>query len=173
MNLRRGFFRLWLVFSVLFVIATAVVFFPDVKSEFEKAAEWSPPPGEWSPPPGDLLVPVECSADLRGKSGDDYEVLNYSDGRDRCWYEFPKFRVLYSEYKGLTDDELSDRLYKKAGIPTTTPRLYKKATPATPWTSVLKAVGIAIGVPLIVLALGSAIGWSFAGFSGEQLKKKA
>lgn len=138
----------------MFVIATAFVSFPDVKSEFEKAAEWSPPPG-------DLLVPVECSADLRGKSGDDYKPLNL-DGRDRCWYEFPKFRVLYPEYKDLTDDELSDRLYKKAGIPTTARK------PATPWTSVLKALGIVIGVPLIVLALGSALGWSFSGFFGER-----
>ena len=30
MNLRRGFFRLWLVFSALFVIATAVVYFKEV-----------------------------------------------------------------------------------------------------------------------------------------------
>ena len=29
-NLRRGFFRLWLVFSALFVIATAVVYFKEV-----------------------------------------------------------------------------------------------------------------------------------------------
>jgi hypothetical protein len=28
MNLRRGFFRLWLVLSVLFAVATAFVFFP-------------------------------------------------------------------------------------------------------------------------------------------------
>jgi len=38
MNFRRGFFRLWLLFSILFVIGTTAVFFRDVMSEFEKAA---------------------------------------------------------------------------------------------------------------------------------------
>jgi hypothetical protein len=31
-------------------------------------------------------------------------------------------------------------------------------------------LSIAIGVPLIVLAVGSALGWSLAGFSGARLK---
>jgi hypothetical protein len=150
MNLRRGFFRLWLLLSALFVIATAVVSFPDVKSEFKNAALeafiiWD--------------VPVVCS-DARGRIGDDYDEHEYL-GKNYCWYAPKKFKVLYpeSEYKDLTDEQLSDRLYEKAGYP---------VTHASPWTLVLKVVSIAIGVPLIVLAVGSALGWSIAGFSSER-----
>jgi hypothetical protein len=159
MNLRRGFFRLWLLFSALFVIATAVVFFSDVKSEFEKAASIAAfNKMAW----GDsLLLPVECSADLRGRKGEDYEFLNGYGGKNTCWYKVEKFRGLYPEYKDLTDDQVLDRTYEKLGIPLTHP---------SPWTLVLKTLSIAVGVPLIVLAVGSAIGWSFAGFSSERLK---
>ena len=38
MNLRRGFFRMWLVFSAFFVVAAAAVVFEDVKKEFDEAA---------------------------------------------------------------------------------------------------------------------------------------
>jgi hypothetical protein len=99
-------------------------------------------------------VPVNCN-DARGKIDDDY----YTYGGDKnCWYHPAKFRTLYPEYKDLPDDQLYDRLYAKAEIPLPHP---------SPWTLVLKTLSIAIGVPLIVLALGSAIGWSFAGFFGE------
>src|SRR5262249_53372671 len=67
-NLRRGFFRLWLGFSALFVIATAVVYFKEVKSEFEMA--------DFVPD-----LPVSCpdvprgSPDApRGRGGDDYTI---------------------------------------------------------------------------------------------------
>ena len=74
MNLRRGFFRLWLLFSALFVIATAFMSFSNVKSEFERAALIADfDKMVW----GDsLMFPTECRADLRGKKGEDYEFLN-------------------------------------------------------------------------------------------------
>ena len=155
-NLRRGFFRLWLVFSALFVIATAVVSFPNVKSEFKKAAA----DAEWQGFVPD--VPVVCS-DARGKVGDDYDLRDYG-GKNNCWYPLPKFRVLYPEYKDLTDDQISDRLYEKAGMP---------IDHGAPWTLLLKTLGIAIGVPLIVLAIGSALGWSFAGFRASERRSAA
>ena len=151
MNLRRGFFRLWLVFSALFVIATAVVYFKEVKSEFEMA--------DFVPD-----LPVSCpdvprgSPDApRGRWGDDYTI----GGDGYCWYSVGKFRALYPEYKDLSEDQLYTRLYEKAGK---TIRFF------APWTLLLKVVSIGIGAPLIVLALGSAIGWSFAGFSSERKK---
>jgi hypothetical protein len=151
MNFRRGFFRLWLLFSILFVIGTAAVSYSDVKSEFEAAAVAAK---------NILMVPVACS-DARGKAGTDYEVFEDPSKTNKCWYQVPKLRALFPEYKDLTDDQLSDRLYQKAGIQT---------TPIAPWTLVIRTVSIAIGVPLIVLAVGSALGWSLAGFSGARLK---
>jgi hypothetical protein len=177
MNLRRGFFRLWLVLAALFVIATAVVSFPDVKSEFKKAAA----DADFVPD-----VPVACT-DARGKIGGDYlrdpspppqappspptadkdpfadlraSSPGYEARDNNCWYSINKFRPLYPEYKDLTDDQVSDRLYEKAGFP--------RIPPASPWTLLSKVIGIAIGVPLIILAIGSALGWSFGGFFSEQ-----
>jgi len=103
---------------------------------------------------------VACS-DARGKAGTDYEVFDDRSKTNKCWYQVPKLRTLFPEYKDLTDDQLSDRLYQKAGIQT---------TPVSPWALVMRAVSIAIGIPLIVLAVGSALGWSLAGFSGVRLK---
>jgi hypothetical protein len=154
MNLRRGFFRFWLVLAALFVIATAVVSFPDVRSEFKKAAADAVAKAELKAQDFVLDVPVACG-DARGKIGGDYEV------RDKnCWYSINKFRPLYPEYKDLTDDQLSDRLYEKAGFPI--------IPPASPWTLLAKLISIAIGVPFVILAVGSALGWSFAGFSSER-----
>jgi hypothetical protein len=156
MNWKRGLFRLWLLFSALFVIATAVVFYPDVKSEFEKARlEAQAQAQQW---PGELEVPVPCG-DARGKGGEDYKVLPEWTGMKGCWYRVSKFRVLYPEYKDLSDKQLEDRLYEKAGMPRTHP---------SPWTLLLKTLGIAIGVPLMILVIGAALLWSFAGFAVEQ-----
>jgi hypothetical protein len=106
-----------------------------------------------------LDIPVNCN-DARGKIGDDYDSRN-DGGKNNCWYALGKFRVLYPEYRDLTDDQISDRLYEKAGMPLTHP---------SPWILLLKTLSIAIGVPLIVLAVGSALGWAFDGFSKERLK---
>ena len=152
MNFQRGFFRLWLVLSILFVLGTAAVFYRDVRSGLEIAVT------TW---PGHFLVPVPCSG-ARGKAGTDYEVFDDPSTPIKCWYQIPKFRALFPEYKDLTDDQLSDRLYQKAGI--------QKTPRTSPWTLIMRAVSLAIGVPLIVLAAGSALGRSFVGFSGSRLK---
>lgn len=142
---------MWLVFAILFVIGTAAVFYKDVRSEFEKAAM------TW---PGHLLVPVACS-NTSGNAGTDYEVFDDPSTPIKCWYQVPKLRALFPEYKDLTDDQLSGRLYEQAGI---------QRTPVSPWALLKRAVSIAIGVPLVVLAVGTALGWSLAGFSGARLK---
>lgn len=70
-----------------------------------------------------------------------------SKNEGRCWYEIPKFRKMFPEYRELNDEELSDRLYEKAGI---------EITPARPWTLVVAAAAIAIGVPVAVLIVSTA-----------------
>ena len=38
------------------------------------------------------------------------------------------------------------------------------ALPVYPWTTLLNRMGIAVGVPFIVLILGAVLGWAFSGF---------
>jgi hypothetical protein len=38
MNVRRGLFRLWILFSSLFVLGVGVIWFEDVKKEFAAAS---------------------------------------------------------------------------------------------------------------------------------------
>jgi hypothetical protein len=102
-----------------------------------------------------LMVPVDCS-EARGKLSSDYS--KEKDGL--CWYEILKFRAQYTEYKDLNDDQLSNRLYGKLGIP---------LTPIRPWTKVMQAAGIALGGPVAVLILGWSLMWAFSGFRHTQL----
>jgi hypothetical protein len=147
-DIRRGSFRLWIVFAVLFVIAVGVESSGGIREEFNKASLTKEMTG-FTP-----LVPVDCSK-ARGYVSSDYEKR---DGR--CWYEIPKFRALHAEYKDLNDYDLSERLYKKAGIP---------LKPIRPWTKVTEAAGLAVGVPLAVLMLGWSLIWAFSGFRRIEL----
>jgi hypothetical protein len=147
MNLRKGTFRLWVVLSVLFVIGVGAVEFSSVRDAFRKAqsdAELSDKYG-WA-----LLLPTDCSK-ARGILGKDYE--RHEDGL--CWYDVPRFRALYPEYKDLKDSDLGDRLYAKAGVPITKPH---------PWQTVAKVASIAFGIPIFVLLLGASLFWAVAGF---------
>jgi hypothetical protein len=38
------------------------------------------------------------------------------------------------------------------------------ALPVYPWTTLINGIGIAVGIPFIVLILGAILGWAFAGF---------
>jgi hypothetical protein len=146
-NLRRGLFRLWIIFACLFVFAVGIASTRGIREEFSKAStakKWG-----WA-----LVVPVDCSQ-ARGEVGSDYS--KEKDGL--CWYEMPKFRAQYPEYKDLNDDQLSDRLYGQAGIP---------VTPIRPWTKVTQAAGIALGVPVGILILGWSLMWALSGFRHGQ-----
>ena len=102
MNLRRGFFRIWVVVSIAFAGAVGVLGYEKVAGEFERAGPW----------PGILMVPVDCR-DARGNADKDYTT-----GLDGswCWYQVDVLRKLYPEYKDLSDEAVGDRLYKKANI---------------------------------------------------------
>jgi hypothetical protein len=145
MNILRGLFRLWLIFAVLFAIVTVAVSYTDVRNEFF-----------WSAPPKELdfrtLFPVDCSQ-ARGT----FEA-NYSRSDGLCWYEEPTFRSLYPEYRDLSEQELSKRLYAKVGRPLKEMR---------PWRLVAERAGIALGVPLAVLAFGWSLVWALSGFSRD------
>lgn len=53
MNFKQGFFRIWVVGSVLFIGAVAAISYDKVSGEFNKAAQ------DWSKD-AILLVPVDC-----------------------------------------------------------------------------------------------------------------
>jgi hypothetical protein len=147
MNLHKGTFRLWVVLSVLFIMAVGTIEFSCVRAEFQTAQKDAELSEKWG---WSLLLPADCEK-ARGELGKDYE--RQKDGL--CWYDVPKFRALYPEYKDLKDSDLGDRLYAKVGIPVTKPH---------PWNTMAKVIGVAVGVPLAALLLGAALFWAFAGF---------
>src|SRR4051812_4539964 len=106
MNFRRGFFRLWLVVSALFILAVGFFAYEKVSGEFAKASQ------DWSSA-GILLLPVDCR-EARGNSGTDYtppdSPWNSYTAVARCWYKVGDFRRLYPEYKDLSDDAVSTKM---------------------------------------------------------------
>jgi hypothetical protein len=150
MNWARGLFRLWLVGAVLYVVGIAFVAYPDVKNNFDT----------------DKLdmIPVLCG-EKRGKAGTDFTTKRGQEPgprdenvdvafMDRCWYPISKMRALYPEFAKLSDPVLITKTYKATGIDPD-----KK-----PWTTLFFWLGVALGVPLIILALGKSLLWAVAGF---------
>ena len=153
MNVRKGTFRIWTVLSVLFMIGVVAASYSDIHTEFRNAyTDWN---AEFAKYGGYSLVPADCEK-TRGTLGTDY--TRNDDGL--CWYEFSKFRLLYPEYKDVNDQELSKRLYAKAGKP---------IVEFHPWIKVARTAGIALGVPVAFLLLGYALFWALAGFKSQTL----
>jgi hypothetical protein len=146
MNWRRGLFRLWIVGSVLFMIAVAFNSYTEIREQFDAVA---PPP---LPQAFEIVVPQLCK-DARGDVGTDYTTRKgqnpgpwdkYAkpDPYDDCWYTMSKFRPLYPEYNNLSDYELIRMLY---GIR------------VRPWATLGMWASIAVGIPLVVLVLGASL----------------
>jgi hypothetical protein len=157
MNWRRGLFRLWIVGAALFVIAVAAVSYSDIKADFDKVALQ-----KYMEERSAVLVPQLCG-DARGVAGSDYsrlEVTSKPNFFDNCWYEIPKFRALYPEFKNISDKELTQKLYKDLGIPT-------RELP-NPWATLGVWASVAFGVPLVVLVLGASLTWAFSGFAATR-----
>ena len=150
MKIRQGMFRLWVVFSVLFVLVVGVVSYREIREEFHVShIDYDAIAEKLG---GEKLLPVDCG-EVRGVATADYSV---SDGA--CWYKAEAFRRLYPEYKSLSGCGLEDALYARVGRPRKHPR---------PWTKVAETAGVAFGVPLAVLTLACSLGWAFAGFRGS------
>ncbi len=139
MNARRGMFRLWVIFSVLFAIGVGTASYNRILNEFKSTVTG---------------IPVDCGKAL-GAEGIDYAVIG-----DSCWYPMEKFRHFYPEYQSLSDRVLTEKPWAKAGIP-----LEKHHHP---WKMVFNTVVLAFGIPLVILALGFGLGWAFAGFREEK-----
>jgi hypothetical protein len=147
MNIRKGLFRLWLVASIVFAICACVVSYSRLREEFRISnIDYDAIAKTLG---GSTLLPADC-AKARGILGSDY-----SETQNLCWYKMNDFRRLYPEYKDVNDKVLSEKLYEQAGQP---------LKHLHPWRSVMGVVCVALGIPLGVLALGSALFWAFSGF---------
>ncbi len=125
---------------------------------------------KWADENSDVVVPQLCGG-ARGIAGTDYSTKqgqspgpwdHYAKPNeyDKCWYAMSKFRPLYPEFKNLSDKELSSKLYADYGIP------IRDLT--NPWVTMMWTSAVAFTVPLIVLILGLAFIWAFAGFAAQQ-----
>jgi hypothetical protein len=151
MNIRRGLFRFRIVLARLFVIAVGAASSYPIRREFEKAGEAK---AILTRIERESILFVPCS--VRGKRP--FDVL--PDGR--CGYDISKFRAEHPEYRGLDEDQLVYRLCDEARI--------NIKTPFRPWTKVMEAGGIAVGVPAAVLILGWASLWAYSGFRPAPLE---
>jgi len=162
MNWRRGLFRLWIVGSVLFVLAVAVISYGDIKEQFDRAANAA----AWEASEFEIVAPQLCGQ-ARGVAGVDYSTINpfdkdkKPDPHETCWYKISKFRSLYPEYNHLSENELTRTLYPLYGLDA--PR-----EPPTPWTTLGMWASIAVGIPLAVLVLGASLVWAFSGFAAKR-----
>src|SRR4051794_16550204 len=113
MNIKRGLFRIWVIFSAVFIAIVLIYSFNSIKSEFEtvfliKEFDKS----------DTMLVPVERRK-ARGEENKDYSCSNPflvpDTQSDTCLYKLPKFRKLYPEYNDVTDKKLVADLYKEVG----------------------------------------------------------
>ena len=151
-NIRQGIFRLWIVSSVLFVIGVGAISYGSISEEFRVAnTDWDAEAAKYG---GWSLLPADCTK-ARGTAGIDYDA-SQKDGL--CWYKTEDFRRLYPEYKDVSNSDLSEKLYAKAGRP---------LEHIHPWHKVMQTAGFAFGVPLAVLALGWSLLWAIAGFRGS------
>jgi hypothetical protein len=113
MNSRRGLFRLWPIFSVLFAIGTFAVSFSYIKDEFDDLSL------KEATKNSKRMVPIDCSL-TRGAEKTDYIKKLGPSAPNACWYGLPEFRKLYPEYVDLTNDQLTEKPYQKRPRLTTT-----------------------------------------------------
>jgi hypothetical protein len=161
MNWARGLFRLWLVGAALYVPVIAFLGYPEVMNNFDRSVRVYVNKNKLE------MVPVPCG-DVRGEAGTDYttkwgqepgpwdkyaKVTHY----DKCWYSISNFRALYPEYADLSDRDLLSKTYKTAGAELDPDR--------KPWTTLFFWLGVALGIPLLILVLGKALFWAIVGFS--------
>lgn len=149
MNIRQGLFRLWVVFSALFLLVVSVASYDGIREEFKIAnTDYDAMAREAG---GYTLLPADCGI-ARGNSGSDYSL-----DKGLCWYKTEDFRRLYPEYKDIGDRFLAEKLYAEAGQP---------HQHIQPWKKVMEAAGIAFGLPLAVLVFGCSLLWALSGFRG-------
>ena len=137
--IREGLLRIWVICTILFFAAVGAWFFRPVQKEFQRA-DFAERIGSSAVP----LIPIACR-EARGTAGVDY--LSDIDQRN-CWYDLPKFRSFYPEYRGMPDGALAPAMIKRVGW---------RGGPRRPWIPILKLGAVAIALPLMILLWGWAL----------------
>jgi len=163
MNIKRGMYRVWIVLSLIFVVIVIAASWQNLHTQYNNAFHpfWK----------NDiLLVPINCD-EARGDNKDYRKEdkpwqLNWERTPkvgslvNLCWYEMSRFRQLYTEYNMLSDEELSQKLYKAVSIHTKNSGYIAKEF----WQSLMQTIAFAIGSPFLVLFSGYALSWVLRGF---------
>jgi hypothetical protein len=148
-NWRRGFFRLWIVASALYVIVVTAINFSDIKTSVVNFYHT-----DWTSLVGARYVPVRCT-EAQGVMGRDFTLR--AEDFNICWYDLPKFRSRHPEYTNQSDAELEAKLYAAV----------ERSVPPYPWPTLLNWIAIVLGIPLDALIVGAAIGWACSGFKSR------
>lgn len=156
MNIKRGLLRLWLVLSLFWVSIVGIFGIDHVKSDkWWKGEEW------WEKDPIAFL-PVACT-DARGVQNVDYEKLDafepwnrYRTPSSACYYTHDKFKIMFPEYKDTPFGEISNTLYQKIG--------WSPKFDGDRFEQTKIVIAVAFLPPLLLLIIGSLVGWALAGF---------
>ncbi|NEH32651.1 hypothetical protein [Rhizobium ruizarguesonis] len=153
MNIKRGLVRMWLVLSVIWIVAAIFISWESIKLD-----EW------WSDDPNVYAdLPVPCDK-ARGTEGRDYsqrpapEPWNaVRNPGSACWYGEDKFRILFSFYDGDSHGKVSKMLYGELG--------WEPAEGNDKFLRTKPVVMTALIPPLLAYAVGTAFVWAFSGFA--------
>jgi len=165
MNWRRGLFRLWIVGTVLFVIAVAFVSYSEIKADFDVVARASKPE-----------VTLSFIAEFR-QQYPEYNSLTDAQLLEAVYEKFYSDVPRQQFEKRISENiSASDKAVKFQGQLHEFPADFTdeqiatalKSTIKNPWVSVGEAVAIAVGIPLAALALGASLVWAFSGFAAKR-----
>lgn len=147
----RGFYRAWIMFTVVWIAGCGWFFGPRFSDDWQRKSATDAL--SVAAPGAVPLVPIDCKL-ARGRGGSLKDKADYEETDGKCWYMFPTdFRRLFPEYNDVSDDRLMVSLYEKVGT-----RL------AQPFEVFKQFMAFAICVPLVLLLLGAGLTWVFRGF---------
>ncbi|MBB3446425.1 hypothetical protein [Rhizobium sp. BK379] len=153
MNIKRGLFRLWLVLSVLWIVAVGFMSWESIQRD-----EW------WSGDPNVFAdLPVHCE-NASGSADVDYyrreapEPWNaYRTPGSACWYSEHRFRQLFPSYNSISHAKLSEMLYQNLG--------WEMARSSDKYDRTKSAAMTAFIPPAFTFVIGAALVWAFSGFA--------
>ena|SRR6516225_4033156 len=165
MNWRRGLFRLWIVGTVLFVIAVAFVSYSEIKADFDVVARASKPEVTSSfiaefrqqYPEYNSLTDAQLLEAVYEKFYSDVPREQFEkqvSEKISASNKAVKFQGQLHEFPAdFTDEQIATAL---------------KSTIKNPWATVGMWASIALGIPLAVLVLGASLVWAFSGFAAKR-----
>jgi len=159
MNWRRGLFRLWIVGTVLFVLAIAFISYSEIKADFDAVASKQQAASDLATDARDWLH-RRFYSDMPREQFDkkittanpitepeviaQLEAIFRNTDRSRPFYEWTLDEMLAYELHRLVEP-----------------------TP-NPWATLGVWASIAFGIPLAVLVLGASLVWAFSGFAAKR-----